>query len=85
LKYRRHFSSTRGSIKEEALIGSDMEVKYWHHPAETITYLTENNEEASTIKIFTDASKSEQGVGAGIAIYRPGSHNKSLKCRLNKR
>jgi hypothetical protein len=36
-----------------------MGVKHWHHPAETITFLTED-EETSTIQIFTDGSKSEQ-------------------------
>jgi hypothetical protein len=36
-------------------------VKYSHHPAETITFLTEDNEETSTIQIFTDGSKSEGG------------------------
>jgi len=56
-----------------------MEVKYWHHPAETINFLTENDEETSTIHILTDGSKSEQWVGAGIAIFKSGTHIKSLK------
>jgi ribonuclease HI len=50
-----------------------------------ITLLIENNEETSTIQIFTDGSKSEQGVRAGIAIFRSGNHIKSLKYMLNKR
>jgi ribonuclease HI len=50
-----------------------------------MTLLTENNEERSTIQMFTDGSKSEQGVGAGIAIFRSGNHIKSLKYKLNKR
>ena len=49
-----------------------------------INFLTEN-EETSTITIFTEGSKSEQGVGAGVAIFRSGKHIKSLKYRLNKR
>ena len=69
---------TKGSTKEEALIDRDMEVKYWHHPAETINFLTENNEETSTIQILTDGSKSEQLVGAGVAIFKSGTHIKSL-------
>jgi hypothetical protein len=76
---------TRGSTKEEALVDCDMGVKYWHHPAETILYLTEYNSETSTIQIFTDGSKSKQGVGAGIAIFRSGNYIKSLKYKLNKR
>ena len=69
----------------EALVDCDMEVRYWHYPTEMITFLPENNEETSTIQIFTDRSKSEQGVGAGIAIFRSGKHTKSLKYGLNKR
>jgi hypothetical protein len=42
-----------------------MGVKYWQHPAEMTALLTENNKETSTIQIFTDGSKSEQGLGAG--------------------
>jgi ribonuclease HI len=61
-----------------------MEVKYWQHPAETITFITEN-EETSTIQIFTDRSKSEQGVGAGVAISKSGTHVTSLPYKLNKR
>jgi ribonuclease HI len=38
-----------------------MGVKHCQHPAEMITLLTENNKETSTIQIFTDGSKSEQG------------------------
>jgi len=73
------YDFTRGSTKEEALVERDMGVKYWHHPAETITYLKGNNEETITIQIFTDGSKSEQGVGAGIVIFRSGKLVKSLK------
>jgi hypothetical protein len=74
---------TKDSTKEEALVDRDMEVKYWHHPTETINVLTKN--ETSTIKIFTDGSKLKQGVSTGIAIFRSDNHIKSLKYRLNKR
>jgi hypothetical protein len=79
------YELTRGSTKDEALIDYDRGVKYWQHPAETISYLTEHNEETSTIQIFTDESKSEQGVGAGIAIFRSRKHIKSLNYKSNKR
>jgi len=69
---------TKGSSNVEALVDG-MEVRYWHHPAETITFLTANNEEASTVHVFTGGSKSEQGVGAGVAIFRSGKHTKILK------
>jgi hypothetical protein len=78
-----HFN--KGSTKEEALFDRDMEVMYWHHPTETINFLTEYNEETSTIQIFTDGSNSEQGVGTGIAIIKSSTYIKSLKYKLNKR
>jgi hypothetical protein len=53
-----------------------MGLKYWYHPSETITFLTEYNE-TSTIQTFTDGSKSEQGVGAGI-IFKSGNLINSL-------
>jgi hypothetical protein len=79
------YQLTRGRTKEEALVCLDMGVRYWHHPAEIINFQTEINEETSTIEIFTDGSKSDQGVGTGIAVCRSGNHIKSLKYRLNKR
>jgi ribonuclease HI len=51
----------------------------------SLKFLTESNEAANFIQIFTDGSKSELGVGAGIAIFRLGNHLKSLQYRLNKR
>ena len=73
------YELTRGNTKEEALVDHDMGVNYWHHPTETVTFLTENNEETSTIQIFTDGSKSKHEVGAGIVIIRSGDHIKRLK------
>ena len=49
-----------------------------------MTFLTNNNDK-SKIQIFTDGSKSEQGVGAGIAIYMSGTFIKSLKYRLDSK
>jgi ribonuclease HI len=81
----KFYKYIRGSTKEEALVDRDMGVKYWHHPPETITFLKENNEDTSTIQIFTDESESEHGVGAGIVIFKSGNLIDSLKYRLNKR
>jgi len=62
-----------------------MGVKHWQHPAETNTRILEDNDERSPIQIFADGSKTEKGVGAGIAIFESGHHIKSLQCRLNIR
>jgi len=73
------YQLTRGSTREEAQINRDIGFKHWQHLAETITILTEDNEETSAIKIFIDGSKTEKGVGAGIAIFESGHHTESLK------
>ena len=53
------------------------EVKNWLHPAIKIPIDQETVH--GTIQVFTDGSKTDQGVGAGIAVYRSGTHTKSLK------
>ena len=50
-----------------------------------MTSLTNNNADNSKIQKFTDGSKSEQGVGAGIAIYMSGTLIKNLKYRLDSK
>jgi len=62
-----------------------MGTQYWQHPAEIITFLSEETKDTSTVNIYTDGSKSEKGVGAGIAIYMSGDLIKSLKYKLNNR
>jgi hypothetical protein len=47
-------------------IDHEVQPKDWPHPVDSVT-ITERDEH--TIKIFTDGSKSEHGVGAGIAIF----------------
>ena len=59
--------------------------QYWQHPAETVTFLSEETKDTSTVQIYTDDSKSEKGVGAGIAICMSGDLIKSLKYKLNNR
>jgi ribonuclease HI len=79
------YNLTKGNTSEEAQIDSNMAVKHWLHPAETMTSILEDNDERSPIQIYTDGSKTEKGVGAGIAIFASGHHIKSFQCRLNKR
>jgi len=62
-----------------------MGTQYWLHPAETINFLSEETKDTSTVQVYTDGSKSEKGVGAGIAIYMTGELIKNLKYKLNNR
>ena len=79
------YQFTNGSTKMEKDIDHDTRTKHWLHPAFSLTILEECKEDNSTIKIFTDGSKSEQRVGAGTAIFVTGTHTKSLKYRLYER
>jgi hypothetical protein len=79
------FQLTKRNKKEEEQIDHDMRTKHWLHPAVSLTILENCNEDDSTIQIFTDGSKTEQGVGAGAAIFITGKHTMSLKYRLDKR
>ena len=62
----------------------EMEVKNWDHPAKQVK-ITEAHEESSQyIQAYTDGSKSEVGVGSGIAIFSGNNLKMTLKYRLHK-
>ena len=67
-------------------IDYDVQPKDWLHPANTIR-ITEQHEqqEEHAIQIFTDGSKSEHGVGAGIAIFVQGKLEHQLRYTLHNR
>jgi len=71
--------------KEITKVETRMGTKYWLHRAETITFLSEETKDTSAVLIYTDGSKSEKGVAAGIAIYMSGDLVKTLKYKLNYR
>jgi ribonuclease HI len=77
------YNITKEGRKDEATIDKDTTIKYWLHPAVSINIITDINDDNSKIQIFTDGSKTEQGVGAGIAIYTSGTHANSLKYKLD--
>ena len=57
----------------------------WQRPADAaIRTHKEEEEEDNPIQIFTDGSKSDRGVGSGIAIYGPGQNARAVQRRLNK-
>jgi hypothetical protein len=69
----------RGSTQNE--IDKDDKPKEWLHPTE-IVRIIENPEEEEELQIYTDGSKNEKGVGAGIAIFDKGKidNNQSTNC-----
>ncbi|KAJ4448236.1 hypothetical protein ANN_10250 [Periplaneta americana] len=59
--------------------------KNWTHPAELIDIKeTEQNTEY-TYEIYTDGSKSERGVGAGVAIFHSNELIQQLRFRLDNK
>jgi hypothetical protein len=75
----------RGNKHTNLQIDHDKPPEKWFHPADRIIITdTDNTQEDSTpINIYTDGRKSEQGVGAGIVILRPGTPTVKLMYRLD--
>jgi hypothetical protein len=59
--------------QKNLLIDHDKPPKQWLHPATRIIAVDKDTDNQTQINIYTDGSKSEQGVGAGIAIKWPGT------------
>ena len=81
------YKSVRGNRHKNLQIDHDKLPKQWLHPADrTIAIDTDNTHDDSTpINIYTDGSKSEQGVGTGIVIIRPGTPTVKLMYRMDTR
>jgi len=63
----------------------DVEIQNWPHPAEVETiHEVEGNEETS-IQVYTDGSKQEQGVGSGAVIFKGSEIIAKLQFKLDNR
>jgi ribonuclease HI len=62
-----------------------MEVTNWIHPAKHITIIDGHEDSTHNIHAYTDGSKNEAGVGAGIAIFLGNRLKTTLKYRLHER
>ena len=67
------------------LFDREMEAKYWTHPADTVKINEAQEDRKQTIEVYTDGSKSEDGVGSGIAIFKNSNLTDTIKYRLNGR
>ena len=65
------YKIVRGNRHKNSLIDHDKPPKQWLHPAARIIATDNKKEDSTPINIYADGSKSEKGVGAGIAIIRP--------------
>jgi hypothetical protein len=79
------YKIVRGNRYKNLQIAHDKLPKQWLHPADrTIATDTDNTQEDSTpINIYTDGSKSAQGVGAGIVIIGHGTPTVKLRYRMD--
>jgi hypothetical protein len=75
------YNIMRGSQAHE--IDYEVQPKDWLHPADSVK-ITGKKEEEHAIQIFTDGSKSEHGVGAGIVIFIQSNLMHQLRYTLNK-
>jgi len=78
------YKIVRGNRHKNLQIDHDKLPKQWLHPAARII-ATDDTDDPTPINIYTDGSKSEQGVGAGIAIKRPGTPTVKLMYRMDTR
>jgi len=62
-----------------------VEIQNWLHPADVGTiHEVEGNEETS-IQVYTDGSKQEQGVGSGAVIFKGSEMIAKLQFKLDNR
>jgi len=84
-KTARIYQLTKGNNTGKTQFDKVMEVRYWQHPAEASISSTDEKEDKGSIHIYTDGSKTDKGVGSGIAIFESGQYIKSIQRRLNKK
>jgi len=81
----RQYNLSKGIGDSTPLVDLEVEPKNWPHPADIASVIEVNDYDDNEVKIFTDGSKSEQGVGAGVAIFRGAELVTQLKYRLDNR
>ena len=62
-----------------------MDSGHWIHPSKHIPIAEEQERTPHALQVFTDGSKSETGVGAGIAVFEDTNLIATQKFRLNGR
>jgi len=72
----KHYESVKG---QGNLLDQKMEVKHWTHPANTVEMTDGQEDSEHNIYVFTDGSKSDHGVGSGIAIFK---ENKLMEMKI---
>ena len=71
--------------KQNQLLDHETEPQDWTHPADTVRIGEQNEPMEHTIHIYTDGSKTERGVGSGIAIFIKNKLTHQIKQKLHNR
>jgi len=50
-------------------LDQEMEIKHWAHPAHVVEITDGQQDSKHNIRVYTDGSKSEYGVGSGVATF----------------
>jgi hypothetical protein len=70
-------------MKDNEQFDNKKHARFWQHPAEAIIRPSEGIEEDSPLQIYTDGSKTERGVGSGIAVYSSDQKVRCLQFKLH--
>jgi ribonuclease HI len=80
------YNITTGRSNQKYQTDKAVNPRYWLHPADIVSINdTKDDGEESLWQIFTDGSKSEQGVGSGVAIFTGKVLMAQLKFKLDNR
>ena len=60
-----------------------MEIKHWAHPGHVVEITDGQEDSKDNIRVYTDGSKSEHGVGFGIATFTGSKLIDTKKYKLN--
>jgi len=63
----KQYTLRKGKEDHTQFIDREVELKHWPHPADAATIVEAKDYEDQTITVYTDGSKSENGVGSGVA------------------
>jgi hypothetical protein len=80
------YNTTTGRKNQEYQIDRAENPRNWIHPANTVSVNdTEDDGEDHLWRIYTDGSRSEQGVGSGVAVFTGKVLREQIKFKLDKR
>ena len=75
------------AIKKKEYAGSSLDLpmplENWPHPADTAEIRKVNKNTEYTLEIYTDGSKSDSGVGSGIAIFTKKQLNPPIEIQTS--